>query len=148
AGAGGVLEPEVLDRVEDRGHRVGAVLVDEARDEVVELLLRERAVEVVVVLRVAALEGADRLAQRPVDLGVEDDAARGGEHELALPQILDRLLDADLLRAERELDALLGAEALWPWVELVDRQLPALQVRAGEVIRAEHHVLRRRRERT
>src|SRR5947209_4952958 len=97
AGAGGVLEPEVLDRVEDRGHGVGAVLVDEARDEVVELLLRERAVEVVVVLRVAALEGADRLAQRPVDLGVEDDAARGGEHELALPQVLDRLLDADLL---------------------------------------------------
>ena len=58
------------------GDRVRAVLVDEVGDEVAELLLRERAVEEVVVRRVLAVELADRLAQRAVDLRVEDHAAR------------------------------------------------------------------------
>ncbi len=146
-GARRVAEAELLDRVEHRRHRVRAVLVDEARDEVVELPLRHRAVDVVVIRRELALELADRLAQRPVDLRVEDHAARGGEDELALPQVLDRLLQVDLLRVERELDVLLGPEALRPRVEGVGRQLVEVLVRVREVVRPEHHVLRRRRER-
>src|SRR5205085_5548059 len=97
AGLRAVVEAEILDRVEDDRDRVGSVLVDERRDEVAELLLRERAVEEVVVGRVLAVELADRLAERAVDLRVEDHAARGGEDELALPQVLDRRLEADLL---------------------------------------------------
>jgi len=49
AGEGAVAEAEVLDRVEDERHDMGAVLVDERRDDVAELLLRERPVDVLVV---------------------------------------------------------------------------------------------------
>jgi hypothetical protein len=48
AGERAVAEAEVLDRVEDVGHRESAVRVDELRDEVAELLLRERPVDVLV----------------------------------------------------------------------------------------------------
>src|SRR6185437_14598741 len=102
-----VVEAEILDRVEHDRDGVRAVFVDERRDEVAELLLRERAVEEVVVRRVLAVELADRVTQRAVDLRVEDHAARGREDELALPQVLDRRLDADLLGVERELDLFL-----------------------------------------
>src|SRR5438477_1613078 len=146
AGLRGVAEAELLDRVEHRGDRVGAVLLDEARDEFVERLLRERAVDVVVVLRELALERADRLAQRAIDLRVEDDAAGGGENELALPQVLDRLLQGHLLRVERELDLLLGAEPRRPRVHRGGLELVEVQVGVREVVRPEHHVLRRSRE--
>ena len=55
AGERAVTEAEVLDRVEDVGDREGAVLVDELRDEVAELLLRERPVDVLVVRALVAV---------------------------------------------------------------------------------------------
>ena len=113
AGERAVAEAEVLDRVEDVGHRVRAVPVDELRDEVAELLLRERAVDVLVV-RAAVAVVRRRLVQRAVDLGVEDHAARRREDELVLPEVLDRLLEPELLRLDGELDLLLRAEARRP----------------------------------
>ena len=148
AGLRAVVEAEVLDRVEDDGDSVRAVLVDEDRDEVAELLLRERAVEEVVVRRVLAVELADRLAQRTVDLRVEDHAARGGEHELALPQVLDRRLDRRSAsrrartRTSSSVRNRFGRGSIFSTRELVE-----VLVGVGEVVRPEHHVLRRRRER-
>ena len=55
-----------------------------------------------------ALE-VDGLGERAVDLRVEDHAAAGGDEQLAVPLELDRILEADLLRVERELDVLLRA---------------------------------------
>src|SRR5439155_24843669 len=133
AGLRSVVEAEILDRVEDDGDGMRAVLVDERADEVAELLLRERPVEEVVVRRVVAVELPDRLAERAVDLRVEDHAAGRGKDELALPQVLDRLLERDLLRVEGELDVLLGAEPLRARIEVVDRELLEVQVGVREV---------------
>ena len=83
AGPRAVAEAEVLDRVEDDRDRVRAVVVDERRDEVAELLLRERPVEEAVILLVAAVPGPDRLVQGAVDLGVEDHASRGRDDRAA-----------------------------------------------------------------
>ena len=121
AGERAVAEAEVLDRVEDVSDRVRAVPVDELRDEGAELLLRERAVDVLVV-RAAVAVVRRRLVQRAVDLRVEDHAARRREHELVLPEVLDRLLELELLRLDCELDLLLGAEAGRPRLELLDGQ--------------------------
>ena len=118
AGERAVAEAEVLDRVEDVGDRMGAVAVDELRDEDAELLLRERPVDVLVVRAVIAVVRR-RLVQRAVDLGVEDHAARRRDDELVLPEVLDRLLEPDLLRLDGELDLLLRAEAGRPRVELL-----------------------------
>ena len=52
-------------------------------------------------------------AQRALDLLVEDHAARRRQDQLVLaPAVLDRLLEIDLLGLDRELDSLLGVEAL------------------------------------
>ena len=93
----------------------------------------------VAVLRRGVVQGA-------VDLGVEDHAARRRDDELVLPEVLDRLLQPDLLRLDGELDLLLRAEAGRPRLELLDRDRVEIPVGVREVIGAEHHVLRRRRE--
>src|SRR5664280_860108 len=56
--------------------------------------------------------------ERPVDLGVEDDAAGRGQDDVVLPAILDRLLQRHLLGVERELDLFLVLEALRPRIEI------------------------------
>ena len=38
----------------------------------------------------------DGLLERALDLGVEDDAAGRGQDQLAVPAVLDRVLEADL----------------------------------------------------
>ena len=145
AGERAVAEAEVLDRVEDVGHRERAVRVDELRDEVAELLLRERPVDVLVIRALVAVLRRG-VVQGAVDLGVEDHAARRRDDELVLPEVLDRLLQPDLLRLDGELDLLLRAEARRPRLELLDRDRVEIPVGVREVIGAEHHVLRRRRE--
>ena len=50
------------------------------------------------------------LDERPLDLGVEDHAARRRQQALAAPLVLDRILVPDLTRLDVELDVLLGAE--------------------------------------
>jgi hypothetical protein len=97
------------------------VLVDERRDEVAELPLRECPVDVLVIRALVAVVRR-RVVQGAVDLGVEDDAARRGDDELVLPEVLDRLLEPDLLRLDRELDLLLGAEAGRPRVRASRRR--------------------------
>jgi hypothetical protein len=167
AGLGGVLEAQVLDRVEHTGDRVRAVALDELADELVHLALGERAVDEVVQVAAPALAVAHGLLQRPVDLGVEDDAARCRHDALAVPDVLDGLLQVHLPRVQRELDLVLGAEALEPLGALLLGDLPgelaellrAVLLRAavqlevevlvavGEVVAAQHHVLGRRRQR-
>ncbi len=117
-------EAEALDRVEDPRHRRRAVAVDELRDEAVRLALRQRAVDVVVERGRVDVLRAERLPQGAVDLRVEDDTARGREHELVAPAVLDRLPESDLLALERELDLLLGAEALRPRLRCPRRTSP------------------------
>ena len=69
--------------------------------------------------------------ERPLDLGVEDHAARRREHELAVPAVLDRLLEVDLAGLDRELDLLLGAEALQALLAELLRQLLGRRGREG-----------------
>ena len=71
--AGRVAEAELLDRVEHLGDRRRTAAVDQLRDELGHVALRERAVLVRVVRRLPLL--ADGLLERPRDLVVEDRAA-------------------------------------------------------------------------
>ena len=69
-----------------------------------------------------------------------------------MPAVLDRILQADLLRLEVELDLLLVLEALDPLDLLLLRdrlggRRREVEAGVGEVVDAEHHVLRRRRQR-
>ncbi len=96
-------------------------------------------------LELLALVG--RLQQGALDLGVEDHAAGRGENELVVPAVLDRRLEADLLRLDGELDLLLVLEARRPRLELVDRRLREVLLRVREVVAAEHHVLAGRGQR-
>src|SRR5207248_7766448 len=105
-----VLEAELLDRVEHtRDHRC-AVAVDELGDEVAHLLLREGPVDELVPDLERLL--VDRALEGPLDLRVEDHSARSRQDELAVAPVLDRLLELDLPGFQRELDLLLGGEAL------------------------------------
>ena len=106
---GRVLEAERLDRVEHAGDRVRAVAVREGGDEVVRLALGERLVDELGRLELLAV--LERLQQGALDLGVEDHAAGRGQDQLVVPAVLDRRLEPDLLRLDRELDLLLGLEA-------------------------------------
>jgi len=143
AGLRRVLEAEGLDHVEHARDRMRAVLVDELGDERVELALRQRPVDVVVqrILRVVILDG---LGERTLDLGVEDHAARGGQKQVAVPAELDRLLERHLLRVDRVLDLFLAREALGPRLDVLQLGLVEVGAAVREVVRAEHHVLRRR----
>ena len=81
AGLRRVLEAERLDRVEHARDQVRPVASGEVGDEVVHLLLRQRAVDEreVVELSLALIEC---LLERPLDLEREDDAARSGQPDL------------------------------------------------------------------
>ena len=112
-GLGRVVEAERLDLVEHARDHVRAEAVGERGDERVHLLLRERAVDE----RPLLGRVAHRLLERPVDLLVEDHASGRGQHELAVPAVLDRLLEVGLAVLDRPLDLLLGGEALRARVE-------------------------------
>ena len=147
-GACRVLEGERLDRVEHRRDRVGAVLADEPVDERVELPLRERAVDDER-HRFAVLDGVD---ERQLELALEDHAPGRREAHLVAAPVLDGLLQRDLLRVERELHLILArvprqALHLELLRELLGRRRREVVLAVGEVVGAEHHVLRRRRER-
>ena len=66
---------------------------------------------------------ADRLGDRALDLRVEDHAAGRRQNQLVVPAILDRRLEPDLLRLDRELDFLLVLEARRPRLQLVHGRL-------------------------
>ena len=53
---------------------------------------------------------ARRLVQRPLHLGVEDHAPGRRDDPLAAPRVLDRILEVDRARIDRELDVLLRPE--------------------------------------
>ena len=90
-GAGREPERQRLDDVERGRDRVRAVVLDEVADERVELALRQRLVQVLVVLEVAA----GRLLESALDLDVEDHAAGRRHDALAAPQVLDRVVVVD-----------------------------------------------------
>ena len=123
-------------------------MLDEVADERVELALREGLVQERMTLEAAAR----RLVQRPLDLGVEDHASGRGDDQLAVPQVLDRILVADRARVDGELDVLLRAialEALGPdrLRGLLRAELVEIVLGVREEVGTEHHVLARRRER-
>src|SRR5207244_4901735 len=74
-----VVEAEALDLVEHVRYRLRAVAVDELPDEGVDLPLRERAVEELVV---ELLVLPDDLLERALDLRVEDHAAGRRQDDL------------------------------------------------------------------
>src|SRR5213078_4152569 len=128
--------------------RMRAVRVDELGDERVELALRQRAVdEVVQRLRIVVL--LHRLLERTLDLGVEDHATGSRQQQVAAdPTELDRLLELDLPRVESVLDLLLRREAGRTRVELLRGRLREVDAAIREVVHPEHHVFRRRGQRT
>jgi hypothetical protein len=98
------------------------------------------------------LVAVDGVAQRALDLGVEDHAAGVVRMTSSFQPVLDRVLNRDLLGLDRELDLLLGAEPLQPLPaqllrEVLRRRRREIVRAVREEVRAEHHVLRRRRER-
>ena len=97
--------------------------------------------------RVELLALLERLEQGALDLGVEDHASGRGQDQLAVPAVLDRLLEPDLLRLDRHLDLLLRLEPLRTRLELLDRRLRQVLLAVREVVAAEHHVLAGRGQR-
>jgi hypothetical protein len=75
-----VVEPELLEGVERLGDRRGAVRLDEVGDDRVDLLLLERAVDELVLLRIPVI--AESLGDCPLDAVVEDDPADGRQEVL------------------------------------------------------------------
>ena len=123
AGARRVLEAERLDRVEHVGDGVGAVDVDEVADEVAELLLRERLVDELV--RPALPDGptaASASACATSQLKITRPALV--VMIVAVPEVLDRLLQRELLRLERELDLVLRSGGRVRLVEVEARRGP------------------------
>ena len=101
----------------------------------------------------ARLADHDRFLERALDLRVEDHPTRRRQDQLAVPAVLDRVLQADLPGLEVELDLLLGLEAPDPLDllllrELLGRRGREVAARVGQVVDPEHHVLRRRRQGT
>ena len=125
--------------------------VGELGDQVVHLLLRERPVDEHVLDRLAVT--AERLGERTLDRLVEDHAAGRGHDQLTVVAVLDRLLELDLLRLDRQHDLVLAAEPLRPVGRLQLRHVELRDVLAvgllgvGEEVAAEDHVLGRRRQR-
>src|SRR3954453_17717758 len=158
AGLGGEPEAEVLERVEHQGDRVRTVQVHERLDHLVHVALLERLVDERVLVRVVTV--LERLLERALDALVEDDPPDGGEHVAtrAAAPVLGQVMQAHHAVLVRQLRLLRGAEhvrplavlllvplarghALLELVELV--RLGAV----GQVVRAQHHVLRGRGER-
>ena len=90
---------------------------------------------------------AERAGERAAHLLVEDHAARRREDELLAAPVLDRILEIDRARVDREDDLLLGAEALRAGLEILTGLVGEIGRAVRHVVGAEHHVLRRRRER-
>jgi hypothetical protein len=150
-------EPEVLERVEHERDRRRAVDLHEVVDHAHALALAHRLVDEVVGLGVERL--AHRLRQRPLDPVVVDDPPDRRQDVAALTAeraVLGQVVQADAAQLVGELGLLRGAEhlrprpALGPLVAgelLLQRgQLLGLGP-VGQVVRAQHHVLRRRGQR-
>ena len=86
--------------------------------------------------------------QRALDRRVEDHASGRGDQALGLasPEH-DRLLQLDLVQVERDLDLVHVAEGAERALRAGRDRVDVL-VAVGQVVEADHHVLRRRRERT
>src|SRR5207237_8017620 len=130
--------PERLDRVENGRQRVRAVAVRQRQHVAIRVRLRERLVHEV---ELELLVRREQLVERAVHGRVEDHAARGRQVQLSGEAELDRLVQADGLHLERDLDLVGGVEA--PRVRLELRGPPRLQgeARAGRVVAAEQYVL-------
>ena len=102
AGAGRVLEADVLERVEHHRDRAGAVLLHELVDQLGRVLLAHRPVHELVVGWVELV--AQRLGQRPLDRLVVDDPPDGGQDVAALQTerpVLGQVVQLDRRRARR-----------------------------------------------
>ncbi len=146
AGDRAVPEPKRLDRVERRSKRMGPEAVREHQDVAVGVRLRERLVGELELVELACVV-ADQLGELAIDARVEDHAAGRREVQLATEAELDRLLEADALGLDGELDAVGRVEPLRSRIELGRVELREVLGRIGQVVDAEHHVLGRGRKR-
>ena len=90
-GLGRVVEAELLERVQGLRDRAGAVLLDEVGDDLVDVLLDQRAVDEDVLLRIPLV--LERLGERALDPVVEDDPAdRGQEVLMAVAPVLGEVV--------------------------------------------------------
>src|SRR4051812_212531 len=158
AGLSREVEPEVLERVEHEGDRVRPVELHEPLDHLVHVALLQRLVDKRVRVRVVAV--AEHLAERTLDALVEDDPADGREHVPTgtATAVLGEVVQAHHLALVRKLGLLRRTEHVRAVALLLLVPLAALDQLlelgqrgflgpVGQVVRAEHHVLRGRGER-
>ncbi len=150
AGLRGVLEAEVLERVEDQRDRGGAVCLHEHVDQPCGVALLHGLVDEHVLGRVELV--AQRLRQRPLDAVVVDDPPDRREHVTALAPVgaeLGDVVQLDDVALVGELGLLRGAEHVRP--RLIRRAIDLRELlrfrTVGQVVGAEDHVLRGRRQR-
>src|SRR3954447_12302910 len=148
AGLGRVAEAEVLERVEDLRDRRGAEALDELIDELGRVALLQRAVDEPVLGLVELV--AHRLLERALDLLVEDDAPDGGEdvaRALAVRPVLGDVVELRVPVLDGQLRLLRGPVHVRLDRRPVHRPQRLLLRPVGQVVGAEDHVLRRRRQR-
>ena len=150
AGLRGVLEAEVLERVEHQRDRRRAVGLHEHVDQPRGVALLHRLVDEHVLGRVELV--AERLRERALDAVVVDDPPDRREHVTALAPVRAELGDVvqlDDAALVGELGLLRGAEHVR--ARLVRGAVDLRQLLGfgpvGEVVGTEDHVLRRRRQR-
>src|SRR5215204_1166221 len=134
AGPGGRVEPDPLQGVEELAHHLRRVAGHVPGDEVLDLTLLQRVVDVGIGLGVEGV--AEVVPEGLLDVLVEKDAPEGGLDPFAAPAGYDLVVDLErplligrlglVVRGEKRLD--LGVvEVLWA---------------VGDVVESEHHVLR------
>ena len=140
-----VVEPEVLERVEHLRHRGGAVRIDQVRDHLVDAVLLQVVVDELELVRVVLV--TQSLLERALDLVVEDDPPdRRQEVLVAGAAVLRPIVQVHDAVLVRELGLLRRPERMRRLLELRRVDLVDVLVRVGQEVKAEHHVLRRRRQ--
>src|SRR3954467_9439999 len=148
AGLGRVAEAEVLERVEHLGDRRGAEALHQLVDELRRVALLQRRVDEPVLGLVELV--AHRLLERALDLLVEDDAPDGGEDVaalLAVLPVLGQVVELGVPVLDRQLGLLRAAVHVRADRRAVHAAQRLLLRPVGQVVGAEDHVLRRRRQR-
>src|SRR4051812_9331036 len=159
AGLGREVEAQLLERVQHGRGRVSAVLLDQTLDDVVHVLLPQRAVDEGELRRVV-LALFQVVAERAIDALVENDAPDRGEHVVVLTgaAVLRQVVQLHHAVLVRELGLLRGTEDVRTLAVVLLAPLAAadllLLVRqllvarpVGQVVGAQHHVLARHRQR-
>src|SRR3954470_5420390 len=148
AGLGRVAEAEVLERVQDLGDRRRAERLHEVVDELRRVALLQRPVDEPVLGLVELV--THRLLERALDLLVEDDAPDGGEdvaRALAVLAVLGHVVELRVPVLDGQLGLLSGPVHVRLDRRTVHRPQRVLLRPVGQVVGAQDHVLRRRRQR-